>query len=502
MEFKITRRSSLELGLGVLLVAAIVWFYWPILSDQFSRLLSDEDYSFGLLLPIVSGYIVYLKWSKIKALPGRPSWTGLWIVALGFCLYILGDLITDLYTSSLSFIVLLAGIVTLLGGWSLIRLLVFPLLLLILMIPLPDFVMRQLTLPLQLLYSSLAAGMIRGIGIPVTLKGNVIDMGTRQLQVVAACSGLRYILSLTALGTIFCYFYQRCLWKAALLLLSVVPAAIIANALRVAGMGIFPALQEGFWHMFSGWLIFLFCFGFLALVNWGVNFLKAPAASAAEEPPAASGALAGGKPSLTPYLAVALALLGLAAPLRFLAQAPPMPLCQSFANFPMELGAWRGHHVYIDPAMVQATRADAFVNADFTNANLGPVSLWITYYESQKKAGASAHSPFSCFRGSGWLVLESATIELAPGLPVKYMLIDQSGTRLVVYYLFLQRGRWISNEYLNKFYVGFDSLFRRRADGALIRLVTPATPDIKSSRERLTAFARLLVPVLPQFIKN
>jgi exosortase D (VPLPA-CTERM-specific) len=502
MESKIKRRFSLHLGLGALLAAAVLWFYWPVLHDQFSRLLIDENYSFGLLLPIVSGYIIYLKWPTICAWPWRPSWAGLAVVAVGFGLYIFGELLTDLYTPSLSFIVVLAGLAILLGGWGLMRLLAFPILLLVLMIPLPDFVISQLTLPLQLVSSRLAAGFLRGLGIPLTLQGNVIDMGTRQLQVVAACSGLRYILSLTALGVIYCYFYQHCLWKAALLIVSVIPAAIIANALRVAGMGVFPALMEGFWHTFSGWLIFLFCFGLLALLNWGLNFLRPPVPSEALESAAETAALPAGGPSLTPYLAAALALLVLAVPLRFLAQAPSLPLRQSFDNFPMQLGSWRGHHVYIDPAMVKATHADAFVNAEFTNPNLGSISLWITYYESQKKAGVSAHSPFSCFRGSGWLVLESEIVELGPGLPVRYMLIEQSGTRLVVYYWFLQRGRWLTNEYLNKLYIGFDSLFRRRADGALIRLITPAAPDAKSSRERLTAFARLLVPVLPQFIEN
>jgi exosortase D (VPLPA-CTERM-specific) len=502
MDLKNKNRALLPLALGILLAASIVWFYWPVLHDQFTRLLSDEDYSFGLLLPLVSGYIVYRKWPQIKAHPWRPSWTGLVVLALGFCLYVSGELITDLYTPSLSFLVVLAGLIVLLGGWGLFRLLAFPLLLLFLMIPLPDFVMRQLTLPLQLVSSRLAAGLLRGIGIPVVLQGNIIDMGSRQLQVVAACSGLRYILSLTAFTVIYCYFYQRCLWKAALLLFAIIPAAIIANALRVAGMGVFPALQQGFWHLFSGWLIFVFCFAFIALFSRALNLLRPAAPAQPGQMAAAAPTISAARPALTPYLAVALALVVLAAPLRLLAQAPPTPLCQSFTNFPMKLDHWCGHHVYIDPAMVEATKADAFLNADYSNPTEGSLSLWITYYESQKKAGASVHSPFSCFRGSGWLVLDSQTFELAPGLPVKYMLIDQSGARLVVYYWFLQRGRWIANEYLNKFYVGFDSLFRRRADGALIRLVTPATPDIKSSRERLNAFSRLLIPVLPHFIKN
>ena len=99
-------------------------------------------------------------------------------------------------------------------------------------------------MPLQLISSSLATALLQMVGIPAFCQGNVIDLGVRQMQVVEACSGLRYILSLFALGVIFCYFFQRRLWKIILLLIALIPAAIVANAFRVMGMGIFPALQQ------------------------------------------------------------------------------------------------------------------------------------------------------------------------------------------------------------------------------------------------------------------
>ena len=195
-------------------------------------------------------------------------------MAVALCLYIAGKLAAEFYSTRISFIMFIAGVLLLTGGWKILRRLAFPLLLLVLMLPLPSIVTSSLTLPLQLISSRLAAKFLMFLGHPLVLEGNVIDLGTRQLQVVAACSGLRYILSLLALGIIFCYFYQRTLWKAAILLVALVPAAILANALRVTAMGIYPALQEGFWHGFSGWLIFLFCFGFLALLNSGLNYLQ------------------------------------------------------------------------------------------------------------------------------------------------------------------------------------------------------------------------------------
>lgn len=491
------------------LALIITWFYWPVIIVTFKRISHSEDYSYGLLLPFVSGYIIYLKWPVLRNHNWQPSWAGLGLMALGFCLYIFGELITDLYTSSISLIVVLSGLLLLLGGWKNVRLLAFPLLLLLLMIPPPAFVTRQLTLPLQLLSSHLATGFLHVIGVAAVRHGNVIDLGARQLQVVAACSGLRYILSLGALGIIFCYFYQRRLWKAAILLISLIPTAILANAVRVATMGLYPALQqEGFWHTFSGWLIFIISFGLLGALNWLLNYVNPENPAASNNVAALTSQVNSGvrHPSRTTYLLAALVLVLAAGPLAHkLAQAPPIPLLKSFADFPLHLGNWQGHHVPMDPEMVKATQCDAYLNAEYTNPDHGAVSLWISYYESQKKAGGSVHSPLSCFRGSGWIVLDSGMFNLSPGHPVRYLLLDQGGNRLVVYYWFIQGGRWVTNEYFNKLYTGFSSLVRRRPDGALVRLIAPTTGEpgnVKLAQKHLEAFSRLLTPVLPRFIKE
>lgn len=500
MNFKNNSRL-IPVMFSIALLVALVWAYWPVLKNLTNRLLTDEDYSFGLLLPVVSGYIVYLKWPQIRRGSWRPSWLGLVVLALGMVLYIVGELSTDIYTPTLSFVVSLSGVLFLLGGWKLVRLLGFPLLLLVFMIPLPNFLTQQLTLPLQLISSRLATEMLQMIGVVAVRQGNVIDLGIRQLQVVAACSGLRYILALLALGIIFCYFYQRRPWKAAILIIAIIPAAIFANALRVAGMGIYPALQEGFWHGFSGWLIFVFCFGFLFLLNWVLTFRESETQRPADkEPPAEETSLDSLKPSYSPLI-VGLILVIVAGHFGLkLGNIPPVPLLQSFDNFPLQLGSWQGKRSHIDPAMFKATGASTYLNTDFLDPALGSINLWIAYYENQK-GGGSVHSPFTCLTGSGWSMLETGITEVAPGLPVRFMLMEQGGTRHLIYYWYLQRGRWLTSEYLNKLFISYDGVMKRRADGALVRLITPAGADLKSARERLTAFARLLVPVLPQFIQ-
>jgi len=490
---------------GVGVAVGLLWLYWPVLSGLIGSLAKSDDNSYGLLLPLVSGYIVYLKWPQARRQSWYPSWAGLAIMAAGLGLFIVGELAAELYTTRFSFIVVLAGLTFLLGGRRLVRLLAFPLLLLVMMIPLPELITNKLTLPLQLVSSRLATSILQTLGVPVLRQGNIIDLGVRQLQVVAACSGLRYILALLALGIIYCYFFQRRPWKVGLLLITLIPAAIFANALRVAATALFPALLEGFWHGFSGWLIFVFCLGSLALINWILNRVWPPVSPV-------KVVIAGGRESpapalvktpLSPYLLAALGLVLLALPLAYrMSEATWVPLRESFNHFPMQLESWQGRHTFIDPEMVKLTQSHAHLSAEFNNPNQGSVSLWIAYYETQKKAGGFVHSPKGCLVASGWHIIETKTIEIAPGFSVNYLLVEQMGTNLVVYYWFLQRGRWLTSEYLNKFYMAYDGLLHRRTDGALIRLITPAGKDINLAKERLSSFARLLMPVLPRFIPD
>jgi exosortase D (VPLPA-CTERM-specific) len=496
----------LQLFMGALLILLLVWFYWPVLASLANDLTTNEDYSFGLLLPFVSAYIVYLKWPKIRSQTWQPSWIGLIIIACGFVLYILGDLAAAFYFPPVSFLVVVTGLLWLGGGWGLVRELAFPLFLLFFMIPLPAMVMKSLTMPLQLISSRLAAGMLQGIGIPVMRQGNIIDLGVRQLQVVDACSGLRYILSLSALGFIYCYFYQQRLWKAFILLIFLVPAAILANTIRVAAMGLIPALQTGFWHSFSGWLIFVFCFGLLGLLNWLLNYLEPPLASTAATESAAdtNAPQAVSKPSFTLHLAAALIIVLVAGQMAFrLAHAPPVHLLQSFDNFPLQMGPYQGSRGYLDVAMAKAVGADAYLDANYTNAGHAPVSLWIGYFESQsKKVEGRIHSPLICLTGGGWHILESRIVDVAPGLPVRSLLIEQGGHRQVVYYWYLQQGSWLASEYSSRLFMGWNGLMKQRNDGAIVRLITSAEPTVTQAQERLNAFVHLLVPVLPKFMQE
>jgi exosortase D (VPLPA-CTERM-specific) len=511
MESKTNSLSKYYWGAGAILALGVLVIYGQVLIQLMQNLASDEDYSYGLILPFVSVYLVYLKWPQLKRTPWQPSWLGLVVMALALGLFLAGKLAAELYSTRVSFTLFIAGILLLIGGWRILRLLAFPLFLLILMLPLPGIITNNLTFPLQLISSRLSAMFLRALGYPLVLNGNVIDLGSRQLQVAAACSGLRYILSLLALGIIFCYFYQRRLWKGALLLISLVPAAILANALRVAAMGVYPSLQEGFLHGFTGWLIFIFCFGFLGLLNWFLNYMQPPTGAPLVQKPAAPPEAPPSRLPGTyrPFFLAGLAMIVLSGALVYTVGSPPrVPLLQRFDRFPLQIGPWQGQRTYMDPQIFQKTDADSYLEADYTSPERKSVSLYIAHFEKQAKPGGLGHNPGNCMTGIGWKTIASGVRDIAPGLPVNYLVLKRQmlSTPLLVYYWNIQQGHWLAlgghQERLLKFITIINAIRSHRSDWALIRLITPINHNINEANKRLTAFSHLLIPILPKFISS
>ncbi len=484
--------------LGLLVVGLLGWMYWPVLTVWGQLLWKDEDVSFYVVLPVVSGYIVYRKWPRLRERGWQPAWWGLGLLAAGFLLYIAGELFQSFAVPAFSLLVTVAGLLWLVGGRTLVWELAFPLFLLVFLIPYEGFFFFFLTLPLQLFSSRLAAGMLSLFGYAVHLQGNIIDLGTRQLNVVAACSGLRYIVNMWALGVIFCYFFQRRLWKVAVLILALVPYAIIGNAVRITIIGIWPIFEKGWWHSSLGLTIFLLGFDYLRLINTGLNRLQPPVRR--RKTPGMAPVLPGRTWSrLSPYLLAAVVVVVVGGPLAHrAANAPPVPLQQEFQHFPLTLGAWHGNFVPIDAKIFEVTTADSYFNAAYHNGQGEQVNLWIAYYE-HKKRGKSFHSPAVCMTGGGLRTLESREIEVAPGVPATAMLMEQDGKQILVYFWYYQAGRWIAGDYANKFAIAQDILLKQRSDGALIRLDTPVGQDQAAAAARLQAFAHLLLPRLREF---
>jgi exosortase len=258
--------------------AALGWFtallvavFYPILRALVVQWMTDEDVSHGFFVPLVALFIAWQRRDKILALEYKPAWWGLAIMAWGGAQAYLGMLAAELFLQRTSFLITLVGLLLVIGGTALIRELLFPLLLLPFMIPIPTVIYNQLTFPLQLFASRVAEAVLGLVGIPVLRDGNILELASQKLSVAEACSGIRSLLSLTFLSLVYAYIFDGRVWMRWVLFFLTIPIAIIANAGRVTITGMLsevnPELARGFFHSLEGWIIFMIALVLLLLTH-------------------------------------------------------------------------------------------------------------------------------------------------------------------------------------------------------------------------------------------
>jgi exosortase len=257
---------------SVLLVLTSI-LYAPILKVLVLQWWSNPGYGHGFLVPLFSGYVLWhqrVGWVKSE---GKPSNFGFLVMVGGVVLLLGGSLGAELFTSRFSLLVLLAGMVLFLAGWKALRAVSFPLAFLVLMIPIPVIVYNQITFPLQLIASRFATFWLEVVQVPVLREGNVLILPNYSLEVVEACSGIRSLMTLITLAIAYGYLVERRRWARYTLTVLMVPITIVSNAIRVMGAGVLtyrfgPKAAEGFFHEFSGWIIFLVALLLMFVCHW------------------------------------------------------------------------------------------------------------------------------------------------------------------------------------------------------------------------------------------
>jgi exosortase len=261
-----------SLAAAGLLTAAAILLYADVLTGLVRQWSTDDNYSHGFFVLPLALYFAWERRDGLARAAVRPSIAGVILVALSLGVLLAGRLGAELFLTRVSLVGVLVGAVLFVWGREHLKLLLFPLSFLLLMIPLPAIIFNQIAFPLQLVASQAGEAAIAFAGIPVLREGNVLRLPAQTLEVVEACSGLRSLISLIMLGVVLGYFTDRRTWARVAITIAAVPIAIIANAIRVAGTGIAsewvsPAAAEGFFHTFSGWLVFVVAFSGLLLVQ-------------------------------------------------------------------------------------------------------------------------------------------------------------------------------------------------------------------------------------------
>ncbi len=264
--------NRVSLILITVAIAALIVLYLPFFKTLVVAWEYNENYSHGYFIPFISLYMVYTLRFRLQKESLSGSLSGLLLLVPGLLLLIAGKVGSEFFVQRFSFLLCLLGVILLLAGVRIARIVLVPVCYLIFMIPLPAIIWNKLAFPLQLFGSGLTEEMIRFLGVPVFREGNVLHLAETSLEVVAACSGLRSLVTMFALAGLLAFLAKMSLWKRLVLFFSAAPAAIIANIIRLTGTALLASkyggrVAQGFLHDFSGMVVFAIGLALLFGVN-------------------------------------------------------------------------------------------------------------------------------------------------------------------------------------------------------------------------------------------
>jgi exosortase D (VPLPA-CTERM-specific) len=474
----------------------------------------QEEYSHGFLIPIVAAWLIWTRRQVLLASFGSPSWVGALFILLAMFMHLVGELSAIFILSQLALIVVLLGITLAVGGFSLLRAAFFPIIFLVFAIPLPYFVDANLSLSLQLISSQLGVFFIRLFGIPVYLEGNLIDLGNYKLQVVDACSGLRYLFPLFSLSVLAAYLFNAPVWQRALMLLSSIPITIAMNGFRIGIVGLTmdrwgPRMADGVLHFFEGWIIFVASALLLALEAYLLAFLsgkrffeifRLPRDAVKTLPQEAKESTGSRMPLYASLFLICVTLL--TGPL-ISNRSEIIPERSRFVTFPTALGEWHGRPSLLEAWAENELAFDDYVLSDYRRLDGKVVNLYVAYYASQR-TGESPHSPLVCIPGGGWSITGLERLDGDTPHPLNRAIIERNGSKQLVYYWYEERGRSIASEYWSKWYLLSDAITKNRSDGALVRLITAVAPsELEGDADnRLRQFMQDLRPRLREYLPS
>jgi len=257
---------------GTFLLAALVALYFPFLQTLVANWAVNDDYSHGYFIPFLTIYFIYHMRDELKQLKIKPNIFGLLIIAAGLGQLLIAKIGSEFFLQRTSFVIVLYGLVLFFLGWDYFKKLFLPLSYLFFMIPLPAIVWNKIAFPMQLFASGLTENMVYSLGIPIFRQGNVLQLAETTLEVVAACSGLRSLMTMFALSGALAIISTIPRWKKWLLFFAAAPIAVIANITRLTGTAVLASrygsdVAQGFLHDFSGLVVFGLGLGLLVGVN-------------------------------------------------------------------------------------------------------------------------------------------------------------------------------------------------------------------------------------------
>lgn len=520
----------------VLISAAILFLYSPVIVNLARQWRDDDNYSHGLLIPFLIALIIWQRWESMKERVTAPAPAlGGAIIFLAFGLLLAGTLGAELFSQRTSLLALLSGVIVYFWGHRVLGYLSVPFLLLLLAIPIPQIILNKVSFPLQLLATRAADAGITFFGISSTRKGNVIELipyGSTApvgIEVVEACSGIRSLVTLITLSVVLAYFLRtskaseegrasilqnRDLWRGVVLVLLTVPIALISNAARVLLTGLatyqFGAgVADSWWHDAFGWLTFLIAVLLLLALNvFLAKFLR----NAPPAPEFQVSKIFNADVKSAPRIqgvVLFLFLLGGGALINWFQMRTEVPIeRKALSELPVKLGdAYRPYEdSRFSPATEEVLGATDYIMRDYV---LPPrrFNLYVGYYGS-KRTGATYHSPQHCLPGSGWEMSDGERIEFSTAagrqIVANRYIVRNGRTRSVMIYWYQSGGRANASEFWDKVHTIATSISKGRSDGAMIRIMTPIyeMESVADAFEATESFSKTVADSLSEYVPD
>ncbi|NNE67996.1 MAG: EpsI family protein [Pyrinomonadaceae bacterium] len=513
-----------------LVALAVAFLYAVVIQRLTGHWWTDDNYSHGLLIPFVIVYIIWIRREAISALERSPAiWLGGSIVVVALGMLLAGSLGAELFVQRVSLLMMLAGLIVYFFGVQLYRALAVPFILFLLAIPIPQIIFNKVAFPLQIYASRFAVWGIRVFGVPTVRKGNVIEIlpeGLVQviaLEVVEACSGIRSLMTLMALGLILVFFTRerdfvkpgswaafltnRDFWRGLILMISAVPIAVITNAGRVTATGVLTyhygiKATESTIHEVSGWLVYLIAL--LLLLGFNLVLKKILGKTPCSGDSAETQVLRS-KAGPAAYWSLIAVLLTGGLFINWFENRGEVPVQrEQLASMPSKLGEWnqKGDNIKFSEETEIVLKTSDYVMREYVRDGR-LANVYVGYYASQK-TGATYHSPQNCLPGSGWEMIKPEILQITTKsgrtFEANRYIIQNGKYKEVMVYWYQGRGRTQASEYYDKVYTVLDSVMRRRSDGAMVRVMTPVGGSEEEATEAAIELSASLSDDLSAFV--
>ncbi|MEK6790382.1 MAG: exosortase W [Deltaproteobacteria bacterium] len=492
--------------LAALITAAFFFSFAKVLGTLAWAWWDNTVYSHGFLVPLISAYLVYVRRDSLKGTGASPSYlSGLGIFLSGIAMLIAGNAAGVMVVQELSIVVTLAGAIVVVFGLNFLRILWLPVAYLLFMLRFWELITVHLHYPFQNFSASLGAKILSLVGIPAYRDGIFIELPNITLEVAEVCSGVNYLISVLAIGIPLAYLTLKSVPKRMLLVFGGLIIAGLANAVRVALIGVLvrnnvPATLHGPGHVLQA--MFVAVIGFIALFvgAWALSAWERKGAKRDDKKDGAPTPPAAGTPwprlLVLPSIIAASMLILTGAQVNFHPPSP-RPLDRGLQTLPYAIGKWTGFDDTARPAELKDIGADMELSRTYLNGS-DALNVYIAYFASQTQGKELVNYKTHSLEADANPITLNITAHDAVTVRQKATL-EKTGLKTVLYWYDLS-GRVVTQRHSAKAYTAYDAIFKGRTNGAII-VITADNADAAQAAVAAQGFAVALIPELRHILK-